>query len=365
MDRPEAGTTGSAPLTGTTPAPAPRERRRPNRKQQRLKRIAILAALLFVIVFVLAFAARSCQQNRKVDSYRAYLDGVSSAIDDSAALGKQLGQVVENPTKYSRKELIAKLEELTTKQKEIADRAAGFQPPDTLSAQQAVFAEGMGVRSEGFTLLQAALVASLGNETVSPGKIASLDGYFSGPDAYYMSRFYVQTRNVMSEQGVSDVAVPTATYYLTARTLENNSVEQMLGAVGSSSKLVGLRGVGLAGVSAQPSDVELTQGGKATSVTASADLAFEVRVMNQGDVDESNIVVKADLVLPDGRVLTQSATIAGIAAGKTGAATITGLDVPPEALSKTCTLKITAEPVPSERVKTNNSGTYKILLQLG
>lgn len=364
MDRPEAGTTGSTPLSGAGSAPPPRQRRRPDRKQQKLKRIAILAAILFVIVFVLAFAARSCQQNRKVDSYRTYLDGVSAAIDDSAALGKQLGQIVDNPTKYSRKELTAKLEELTAKQNEIADRAAGFEPPDTLTAEQAVFAEGMRVRADGFGLLQAAIVASLGNETVAPKKISSLSGYFCGPDAYYMSRFYVQTRNVMSEEGVTDVTVPTATYYLTASALESNSVEAMLGAVSSSSKLVGLHGVGLAGVSAQPGDAELTQG-KTTKVTASADLTFEVRVMNQGDSTESNVSIKAELLLPDGRTLTQTGTIPSIAPGKTEATTIVGLDIPAEALSKTSTLKITAEPVPGERVKTNNSGTYKILLQLG
>jgi hypothetical protein len=179
-----------------------------------------------------------------------------------------------------------------------------------------------------------------------------------------MSRFYVQTRNVMSEEGVSDVTVPTATYYLSSGSLESNTVEAMLGAVNSSSKLVGLHGVGLASVSAQPGDTELTQG-KTTKVTASADLAFEVRVMNQGDSSESNISVKAELVLPDGRTLTQTGTIPSIAPGKTEATVITGLDIPAEALSKTSTLKITIEPVPGERVKTNNSGTYKILLQLG
>ena len=38
--------------------------------------------------------------------------------------------------------------------------------------------------------------------------------------------------------------------------------------------------------------------------------------------------------------------------------------IPAEALSKVSTLNVTAGPVPGERVKTNNVGQFKILLQL-
>lgn len=366
MDRPEVGTTGNAPLDAPDSAAAatPRQRRRTNRRRTRLQRIAILAAILFVVVFALALAARSCQQSRKVASYRSYLDGVSSAIADSAALGKQLDEVVKNPTRYSKNELIAKLDELTAKQNEIADRAAGLVPPDTLGEQQAVFAEGMRVRAEGFKLLQAAVVASLDAETVRPAKLAALGGYFSGPDAYYMSRFYSQTRTIMSEQGVSDVAVPTATFYLTAKTFETATIEAMLSAVGSSSKLVGRHGVALLGVAAQPGDKELTQGDRTTNVTASADLSFDVRIQNQGDGPETNVAVKGELKLPDGKILTATTAVASIAAGKTETAVLSGFNPPAEALSRTSILTVTVGPVPGERVTTNNSGTYKILLQL-
>lgn len=364
MDSLEAGTTGSAPLDAPSSPPPPPPRRRPDRKRTRLQRIAILAALLFVLVFVLAWGARSCQQNRKVDSYRTYLGGVSTAIDDSAALGKQLDQIVTNPTKYSRKEFVAKLNELNIKQSEIAARAEGFEPPGTLTTEQAVFAEGMRVRAEGYKLLEATLLASLDEETVKPRKVTSLGGYFTGPDAYYMSRFYGQTRTVMSDQGVSDVPVPTATYYLTANTFDSAIVEAMLSSVGKSAKLVGRHGVALLSVTAQPADKELTPGGAAAEIPATAELGFAVVVQNQGNGVEQNIAVKGEIRLPDGQVLTQTGTIASIAAGKTESVTLTGFAIPNEALSRVSTLKITVGPVAGERVTTNNNGSYKILLKL-
>lgn len=364
MDSLEADTTGSAPLDATSSPPPRPPRRRPDRKRARLQRIAILAAALFVLVFVLAWGARSCQQNRKVDSYRTYLGAVSTAIDDSTALGKQLDQIVTKPTKYSRKEFVAKLDELNAKQDEIAARAEGFQPPSTLTTEQAVFAEGMRVRAEGYKLLQATLLASLDEETVKPGKVTALGGYFSGPDAYYMSRFYAQTRTVMSDEGVSDVPVPTATYYLRANTFDSATVETMLSSIGKSAKLVGRHGVALLGVAAQPADIELDQGGKAAEIPATADLTFEVRVQNQGDGVEKDVAVAGEIKLPGDAVLTQTGTIATIAAGKTESVILKGFAIPGEALGQVSTLTITVGPVPGESVTTNNTGSYKILLKL-
>lgn len=341
------------------------ERRRPNRRRTRIQRIAILAAIFFVAVFALAWWARSCQQSRKADSYRTYLDGVSVAIADSAALGKQFDQIVANPTKFSRKELIAKLDELSAKQDEITVRAGRLEPPKTLQDGQGVFFTGMKVRASGFELLRATMVSALGKKAVAPQKLTALAGYFSGPDAYYMDLFYTQTRTAMSDDGVSDAAVPTATYYLSWKGLERARIEEMLARVGSSSKLSGIHGVALADVVAttETGDIHLVRG-KTADVPASAQLAFAVGVENQGDVAEANVAVAVTLVLPGGASLKQEGTIAGIEPGKTQSVTIQGFAIPSEALSKISTLQVKVGPVPGERVSTNNSGQFKFLLQL-
>lgn len=354
--------TGQAPGRDQSASPQ-QSRRRPDRRRTRIQRILILAAILFVIVFAMAWWARSCQQNRKVESYRTYFEGVSAAIGDSATLGKQLDQLVANPTKFSRKELTAKLAELSAKQNEIAVRADRLEPPDTLASEQAVFAEGMKVRADGYKLFETTMLGILGKKKVNPAKIAALAGYFSGPDAYYTSRVYIPARNTLSEQGVTDVPVPTSTYYLTAKTFDAARLEEMLNSVGSSTKLAGIHGVALVSVIAQPGDITLTKAGT-TNIPATVGLAFDIKVQNQGDIAEENVAVKAELKLPGGDVLPQEGTIATIASGQTQSVTLTGFNIPPEALSKVSTLKVTAGPVPRERVKTNNTGQFKILLQL-
>jgi len=338
-------------------------RRRSNPARTRTQRIVILAVVLFLVVFGLALWIRACQHDRKVASYRDYFEGVSTAIADSVTIGKQLDQLVENPTRYSRKELVAKLEELTAKQDEIAVRAARLLAPDTLAAEQTSFAEGMRVRADGFEQFTTAMLGSLENKKVTAGQLAALEAYFSGPDAYYMSRFYLPARNVMNEQGVTDVAVPTATWYLKSRTFELERLQQMLSSVGSSTKLSGIHGVALVNVVALPGDVALISNG-VTTVSASADLGFEVTVQNQGDVTENDVPVTVTIKPPEGDEISQTGTIATLPAGKSQKVTVQGFAIPPEALSKQSTVKVTAGPVKGERVKTNNTAQYKILLQL-
>jgi hypothetical protein len=356
-----------APADTGGPPSAP-SRRRPDRRRTRIQRLAILAAVLFVVVFGIAWWARSCQHTRKVDSYRTYFDGVAAAIDDSVALGKQVSSIMDDPTKLSRKELIAKLGQLAAKQEEIAVRTRGFEPPGTLDDEQTVFATGMKVRATGFGLLRTAMLGALANKKVGVKEITALDGYFSGPDAYYQELVYQPARETMADEGVSDVAVPTSTYYLTWKALDPATVTLALESVGKSSKLSGIHGVALVDVTAKGSsgDVKLNQG-KSNDVPASPDLSFVVQVQNQGSVTEKDVVVTATLVLPGGgdtNTIKQQATIASIEPNKTQDVTITGFAIPTDALSKEVTLKVVAGPVKGERSEDNNSATYKILLQL-
>jgi hypothetical protein len=353
---------------GSPSAATSRRRYTDNRRRTRIRRLALLALVLFAVVFGIAWWARSCQHNRKVDSYRGYYTGVAAAIDDSAALGKRVSAIMNDPARLSRKELIAELDQLAAQQAEISVRAGRLEPPSTLEDAQSVFATGMKVRASGFELLRTAMVGALGDKKVGVKDITALDGYFSGPDAYYQELAYLPARETLADEGVSDVAVPTSTYYLTWRALDPATVTLALESVGKSSKLTGIHGVALIDVTAQGSsgDLKLVRG-RSNDVPASPDLSFVVQVQNQGSVSETNVPVTATLVLPGGgdtNTIRQEASIAVIEAGKTQDVTITGFAIPTEALSKKVKLTVKAGPVQGERVETNNSATYTLLLQL-
>jgi hypothetical protein len=357
--------TSRAPADASGPQSSPSRRRPSDRRRTRIQRLAILAAVAFVVVFAFAWWARSCQHNRKVGTYEDYFAGVTTAIQDSTNLGKQVSSIMHDPTKLSRNELVEKLDKLAAQQDEIAVRAARLEPPDTLAAEQTQFATGMKVRAAGYKLLRAAIRSALANKKIKATDIAALDGYFSGPDAYYQETVYAPAREAMSKDGVTGIAVPMSDYYLAWKALDPVRVQEALDTVGKSSKLTGIHGVGLVGVTAQSTggDINLAKG-KTTEVPASADLAFVCEVQNQGSVAERDVTVVATLVLPGGDSVKQEGVIAVIEPDKTEQVTISGFVIPEEALSKEVTLKVTAGPVEGEAVETNNSASFKLLLQL-
>jgi len=346
-------------------APSPRPRRPSNRRQNRILRLVIAGVVFFLLILVLAWWVRSCQQDRKVESYRTYMEAVATAIDDSAQLGKDLSKIVGDPAKYENgKALLADLDTLVTKQDEIATRAERQEHPDSLASQADEFATGMSVRARGFLLFRKAVAAALDKKkSVKPGAIAALDGYLSGPDAYYQTLFYTPARRIMKDDGVTDVEVPEATFYLTTDILSVEQVTSMLEGLGTSAKLGGIHGVALDGVTAQPSGTALVRG-KSVPLPASPDLSFVVTVENQGSVAESDVPVEVVLVLPGGDTLKQTATVAAISPTSKQTVEVQGFVIPNTAISRVSTLRVKVGPVAEERVLTNNSATYQFLLQL-
>ncbi len=344
---------------------APRPRRPSNRRRNRILRLAIAGVAFFLVVLALAWWVRSCQHDRKVQSYRDFMSAVGTAIDDSAKIGKDLGKIVADPGKQAGgAELVAALAKLVSAQDEIATRAARLDHPDTLAAEAEVLATGMRVRARGLDLFRKAIVAALNEKKgVKPASITALSGYLSGPDAYYQALFYGPARRVMKDEGVQGVKVPTSTYFLKADILSAANVAAMLEALGGSAKLGGTHGVALDGVTAQPSGTALVRD-KSVPIPASADLSFEVTVENQGTSAEADVPVEIVLVLPGGDKLKQTATIPAISAGKKASIAVEGFVIPNTAITRTSTLHVKVGPVPKEQTVTNNSATYQFLLKL-
>jgi hypothetical protein len=352
--------------TQAPPRPPRRERSKSARRRTRIQRLIILIVVLFLIVFGLALWIRSCQHSHKVSAYRTYFGDVAAAIKDSETLGQQLSALLASPTKYSGTELKTKLDNLRSTQLEIDQRVKHFSVPGKLKSQQTIFERGMDVRLAGFTQFNRALETAISKQkTVSAATLAAFGGYFTGPDAYYTTLFYTQARKIMQADGVTDVTVPTSTYFtLHSDVFSKTHLASVLAAMKVSTRVGGIHGVALISVVAQPANVRLTKGFTVT-IKADVNLAFTVTVQNQGSTTETNVPVSVTFTPPGGaQPQKKSSLIASIAASKSASVDIggfTGLDT---AISQVSTLKVMAGPVPGEKILTNNSATYKITLTL-
>lgn len=350
--------------TSQTPPPPPRRPRR-NRRRTRIQRLAVLAVIAFVLIFGLAWWIKSCQANAKRSAYRTYFANVSSAIADSNLLGAQLAKFFTQPTYLSTSELTAALNKLQSGQQAIAARVKSASVPGKLSALNSIFVDGMAVRAQGFAQLAQVLPADIAQtKTPSAATITSLSGYFTGPDTYYTTLFYRQARQIMQADGVTDVTVPTMTYYAsTSGIFSTASVTTMLTVMRHPSRSGGVHGVALGGVVALPGNTRLVNDGT-TQVKASAALSFRVTVQNQGTTAETKVPVTVTLSITGQAPQKLTGTIATLAKGQSQSATVTGFTIPSSAIAQVSTLTVMAGPVPGETVLSNNSGHYKIIFNL-
>jgi hypothetical protein len=347
------------------PEPQPRPpRRKRDRSRLKVQRLVIFLVVLFVIVFVLALAVRACQRHAKESAYREYFTDTASVINDSNDVGKRIGAILDNPTKYNRQELTAELDKLVADQTEITTRAQNIKPPDKLEDLHSIFALGMKVRQRGVEQVKAGLLAAIGKKKTKAmaTKLAALSGYFTGPDVYYGELYQTQAQKIMADDGVTNVRVPSSDYFLKNPIFNAAAIEAALNRAAASTSQTGTHGVGLVSVVAKPDGVKL-KAGQDTQVQSTPDLAFTVTIQNQGTVTESNVPVKLTFTAPGGSPQQLTGTVAAIGPGERQSVDIGGVTIPAEALAKTSTLKVVAGPVKGEKVLDNNQATYGIILQ--
>ena len=346
--------------------PAPRPRRRRNRARLRIQRLVIALVALFVIVFVLALVVRSCQQNAKESSYRTYFTEVQQVQSDSATkVGKPIATLLSDPTRYGRAGLVSELQSLVKEQSSLLKQTQNISPPGKLKALHQILIQGQQVRLDGVVQVEAGLKAALNgkNKAATASKLAALSGYFTGPDVYYNDLFYRQAQKIMAGDGVSNVAVPTVSFFSHSNVFTASALRAALATISSSTKLTGLHGVGLGGVA-------ILSLGKTTTLTAGASNRFVasiglkvlVTVENQGGSPESNVTVKVTWTGPGNAApQTITTTIPNIPVHGKRQATVTGLNIPSTAITKSSTLKVVAGPVPGEKHLSNNTATFTIV----
>jgi hypothetical protein len=334
----------------------------------RVQRLVILVVALFVVVFLLALWLRSCQHNRTVTGYRDYFDAVQQTITDSNAVGAELRTIINDPTKFTRAELTAKLDKMVKKQNEIASRAQVIGPPDSLKDVHVWYSSGMGIRATGMKLMRDAIVAAMNSKaSVTPGAVSALSAYFTGPDVYYMQLYYGPAQQAMQKDGVSGVTVPRSTYYLSSSMFDVAKLKLLLSNIAKSTSLTGIHGVALVSVTVQSADgsKQRLEPGRQVQVKASADMIFIVAVANQGNVVEKAVPVTLTLQPPgDAQAQQIKRVIDSVSPGKTATVQISGFDIPATALGRVSKLTAKAGPVAAEHVLSNNTAFYNIILKL-
>jgi len=357
----ESPTAEASPREGRPPR---RRRRLPTRPPSppggpQLYRLGILIAGAIILAVILILAVNSCRANQKQSAYKDYVKDVSTVAAASQQVGQRLNARLTTPG-IKLEDLRSEVEGFQEQQQQILRSAQGLTPPGPLVEQQESLVQAMQFRVTGLQGLTQAFSKVSQSDTEEAGALlAEQASRLVAADVVYEDLFKAGTQDVLRQQDVTDVAVPDSNFVQNLDLGSADSWELIVRRLTQGPATGGLHGNGIVDVRAQPDDQVLSQGADNT-VKASEQLAFQVRVQNSGDNQETQVLVT--LTIQQDPVIRKRQMIDVIDPDETKAVTFTGfgnID-----FSGGSVLKVIVEPVAGEKNTSNNTAEYQVIFTL-
>jgi hypothetical protein len=337
--------------------------RRPSEQQvvRRRQALALVLGLAFLIILVLV--VKGCTSSAHKRSLRDYSHNVT-------ALGQKSVRDVSRPFFHllssgggSQKavELQNQVNSLRLEADQQLKQAADLDVPGAMNETQRYVLDALELRRDGVARVAQLLQPALGgnNTTQAINRIAGEMRAFDASDVIWSQRVQALGDQRLRKDGVSDAAIG-ASAFLPAGWLDPQSVaDKLAGAGGSTSTGPAAPGThGHALLSVTAGGTTLQSGSAVNRIPASPAPTFQVQIQNQGQNDESNVHVQIELT-GAGNPVRVTKTVQ-TKANQTQTVSLP-LGKTPSAAGSVLTLKATVQPVPGEKVTTNNSQSYQAL----
>jgi hypothetical protein len=343
--------------------------RRPVRAPQGLVpmlRLAGLIAFVILAVILIVFLVRGCSSDSKHSTYANYMDKMRTIGSSSGQIGRRLNQTLTG-TGIKESTLESTIRSLAGQQSQLADQARAITPPGPLHGEHDHLIEVLQLRASGLSRLADAFAQTArAKDANQAGQLLSRQAQLLlASDVNWNVYFRDASRDVLRQQNVTGVRVPTSTVVTNPDLISSSqamaTVWQRLHGTRVASSPAGNHGSALISVTALPDGKKLDPSTE-TTVTASADLAFQAVVQNSGDFQEFDVKVVLTIARTP-KPITQRRTIPIINAGEQKTVTFKDLGAPPYAVPTT--VKVDVLPVPGEKTTSNNSAEYRVIFSLG
>lgn len=353
-----------SPSSGSTPAQPPHggSARHDGGHDDVLKRRAIAAAAAIVVLILVVLLAKGCASARKERGIKDFVNQTSSIVTQSNQSSRDFFGLLRNPGEAGATEIENSINEQRSLSAELVRQANKLGPPSELSDAEKYLVLALEFRRDGLSQISQQIGQALGDqdpETATEQIAADMQNFLTS-DVIYSQRAYAYMNDAIKQNGIEGQTVPTSQFLPSLDWLDPATVSDVLGRArggGGSGTAVapGLHGTGITAVGAQPSGAALTESGSNSLAGAQS---ISVDVMNQGENDESDVIVSLSIASGGGTPIRRQDTIAKIAAGETKKVTIPLTRTPAKGTS--ATLKIEVRRVPGEENTDNNRKSFSV-----
>ena len=346
------------------PRPPDRPPLRPAAGFAPLLRLVGLIAFAILVVLVLVLWVQSCQEDKRRDAYRDYVNGVAEVARQSEQVGRRLNDALTTQA-IQPAELDTQLTGLVQQQTIIVSRQArGLDPPGPLRAAHQNMIEALQFRVDGLDGLAAAFRRTRGTDdgAAAGDLLVPQAQRLVASDVIWDDLFVRPASEELRDQDVTGVEVPDSNFVQTPDLASRRTIVPIWQRINGKPAAGGGTGAGLHGnsigaVTVLPAGKQLSTSTENT-IVGSTDLAFRVAVENTGDNQEVDVEVTLTIQQTPAPV-TKTQKINIINPGEVKS--VTFRDFPSIDFAEPLTLRVDVEPVPQEAVTDNNSQEYRVI----
>jgi hypothetical protein len=332
----------------------------PDRQTVLIRQLVLFGGFILVLA-LLIFVIDGCRDSARESALKDYNRDVASIVRDSdSQVGKPFFDLLRNPSQGDLSTLINGYKVQADSQFQQAKR---IETPGDLEAAQRSFLITMEMRRDGLQEIADRIRTALSSDAEAADRaiqeIAGAMQLFLASDVIYTTRVLPLISTTLREADVGAQQLQRTQFLPGVEWLDESVVADALGQQLSSGggtngrePAPGLHGTGVDSV--QVGEQTLTPDA-ANRIAYGPDTEFTVNFTNQGEHDETNIVVV--LKIEGGpEPLRVQKSVASVPAGAAASATLS-LDTPPP-LDTPVTITVQVKPVPGEEKKDNNTVEY-------
>ena len=328
-----------------------------------LLRLVGLIAFAILLVVLLVLWAQGCSNDHQRGAYQSYMRAMGTAGANSAKIGGELVVLLTQPSSKEA-DMVTGLDGLIQREQQDVALAQKLHPPGPVRAEHDHAVEALQFRVSGMQGLRTAFEATAkSSDAVAAGQLLSARAQrLLASDVIWSDLFKAPSEQELKARSVSGVLVPKSVFsantdLFTARSL--TLVSQRVHGASTGGTPIGVHGTNIESVKVVPSGQVL--GATETTVKSSAALGFEVAVHNGGTSQE--VQVQVTLTIPASPTqIVKTATIPVLDPSETK--TVTFKDFPTIPIGSKTSVKVDVKPVKGERIITNNSVEYHIIVSL-
>jgi len=330
-----------------------------------LLRLVGLVAFAILIVVLLVFWGQSCRAADKRDAYREYMSSVRQIAEASEQIGQELNTTLTTPG-IKQDELEQSLSGFTQQQEQGISRARDLGPPGLLRLQHQQAVEALELRASGLSrLLDGFRQTADSEDPAAAGEVLAMQVQrLLASDVIWDDLFKEPAIAELQSQEIGGVEVPDSNFLPNADLATQRGMTPIWRRIRSAAtggQPAGKHGNGLVSVKALPSGTVL-QPDVDNTVTATADLSFEVVIENSGDSQEVQVPVQLT-VQQSPSPIVKTAMVDLINSGEQKTVVFRQLGQIVQFAQKT-NVKVQIKPVPGERNTANNAASYSVIFTL-